>query len=102
MTLKREDGIITVDTIRNIANGIWWSNAWKVSGILGVITIFTIPVSLYAYSQDRSGLESKVDMLIKYIKEDVAEIKISLADQKKIIQRNEMEIKHINTTLGVK
>lgn len=73
---------ITKSEAREISNGIWWSNMWKVCAILGIITCFTLPIVVYAYTKDQASLareqgniEEKIDLLIKYVHEDLSEVK---------------------------
>ncbi len=101
-TAEIESSPITAPQAREIANGIWWSNFWKVAGICGIITLFTIPVSVYAYSSDKGSLESKIDYLIEVVQDDVKEIKVALADEKKSREQNDMEIRDLITTMGAR
>lgn len=101
-TTELESAHITAPQARLIANGIWWSNFWQVAGICGIITFFTVPISVYAYSTDKGSLEAKIDYLIEVVQDDVKEIKVALADEKKSREQNDMEIRDLITTLGAR
>jgi len=78
--------------VRQMANRIWWENAFKVSAIFGLFSGAMIAVSMYAYSQDRDNISKKLDMVIAYIKEDIRDIKDEQIAMKKKISEIETRL----------
>ena len=90
-----DENPITLDGIRNLCHGVWWTNFFKVA----TITALMGSLVFYGYSSDQNRMEDKLDLLIEVVQEDVDEIKIDLALEKKIREEHDLEIRNIIATL---
>ena len=62
------DRIGVTDTeVRDIANGIWWSNFNKVAGIFGGIMLFFIPVLVWGMSSQGQLKDQRIDFIVTTI-----------------------------------